>query len=440
MLPNFKRILSDPSIVKRIAYTFLILLVFKLGTYVPIPLVDTKAVQSVVQNNDFLAVLNAFSGGGLSKFSILALGISPYITASIIVQMLQMVIKSFREWSNEGENGKQKLNRVTRYVTVGLAFIQGLGLLYGLAANGRAENLFVTGILEYKNFYPFFMIYMAIIITAGSSFTMWLADLITRHGVGNGSSMIITAGIISSIPSMFITLQNKYILVDGGATPAGIISYIAIVLLYLLMIVGVVYFESAVRKVRVQYSNRAANSNSNIPIKINSGSVIPVIFASTIMSIPLTIVGTMGFSTTDGGVGFWVNQVFGTSQPIGIALYILFIFFFSFFYAFIVVDPEKIADNLSKQNAYVPGYRPGDDTKNHISKLLYRITLIGALYLIILAMVPIIVSKSFGFTTSDASVIRIGGTSLIIVVGVAIETFRQLETDSEASSYKGFLD
>ena len=438
MFPSAKRIFSNPDIIKKIAYTLLVFFVFKLGTYVPIPLVSTKAVQSVVANNDFLSVLNAFSGGGLSKFSILALGITPYITASIIVQMFQMIVPRFHEWSTEGDNGKQKLNRITRYVTIGLAFIQALGLLYGLASGGRSENLFIPEILEYRNFYWFFMIFMALIMTAGSSFTMWLADLITRHGIGNGSSMIISAGIITTIPAMIGTLGTKYL---GDAVSAvHITQYVIIILLYVLMILGVVYFESALRHVRVQYANRQANSNSDIPIKLNSGSVMPVIFASTIMSIPLTIIGTMGISTSGSGSGFWVNQIFSTSEPIGIAVYVLFIFFFSFFYSFIVVDPEKIADNLQKQNSFIPGYQPGEETKNQLSKLLFRITLIGSLYLIILALVPIVVSMAFGFTSSEASVIRIGGTSLIIIVGVAIETFRQIETDVESNEYKGFLD
>lgn len=438
MFPSAKRIFSNPGVIKKIAYTLLVFLVFKLGTYVPIPLVSTEAVRAVISDNDFLSVLNAFSGGGLSKFSILALGITPYITASIIVQMFQMIIPRFHEWSTEGDNGKQKLNRITRYVTIGLAFVQALGLLYGLASNGRTENLFIPEILEYRNFYWFFMIFMALILTAGSSFTMWLADLITRHGVGNGSSMIISAGIITTLPSMLSTLSLKYL---GDAFSAvHLTQYIVVILLYVLMILGVVYFESALRHVRVQYANRQANSNSDIPIKLNSASVMPVIFASTIMSIPLTIIGTMGMSTTDGGTGFWLNEIFSTSQPIGIALYVILIFFFSFFYSFIVVDPEKIADNLQKQNSFIPGYQPGEETKNQLSKLLFRITLIGGFYLIILALVPIIVSIVFGFTTSEATVIRIGGTSLIIVVGVAIETFRQIETDVESNEYKGFLD
>ena len=280
---------------------------------------------------------------------------------------------------------------------------------------------------------------MALVITAGSAFTMWLADLITRHGIGNGSSMIIVAGIISSIPTMFSVLSTKYLSTPNGLN---IFLYILIIVLYVAMILAVVFFEGAVRKVPVQYANRqAGQQGSNIPIKLNSANVIPVIFASTILSIPLTIIGVLNLSTSTSTPAYWINQVFSTSEPIGIALYVLLIIFFSFFYSFMQVDPEKISDNLEKQGAFIPGYRPGEETKQQLSKMLFRITLIGSVYLAIVALVPIIVTKAFGFSSADgSSSIVVGGTSLIIIVGVAIETFKQIETQSETKDYKGFLD
>jgi preprotein translocase subunit SecY len=238
---------------------------------------------------------------------------------------------------------------------------------------------------------------------------------------------------------MFVTLSNKYL----GAAFSGLnlFLFILIVVLYVAMILGVVYFEGAVRKVPVQYANRqAGQQGSDIPIKLNSANVIPVIFASTILSIPLTIIGVLGLSTETSNASYWLNQIFSNQQPIGIALYIILIVFFSFFYSFMQVDPEKIADNLEKQGAFIPGYRPGEETKQQLSKMLFRITLIGATYLTILALVPIIVAKSFGFTSQESARITIGGTSLIIIVGVAIETFRQIETASETKDYRGFLD
>ncbi len=437
MLNKAKQILSNREIVLKILVTFALLLVFKVGTFIPTPLIDTAQLKHTIANIDFLTVLNAFSGGGLANFSILALGISPYITSSIVIQMLQMVIPKFREWGEQGEVGKQKLNRVTRYTTVFIAFVQALLIIFSLGAD--PTNILTNKMLPYVNIHPLLYIYMAIVITAGSAFTMWLADLITRHGIGNGSSLIISAGIISSIPTMFSTLIGKYL----GANTSGlnVFFFILIIVLYVAMIIGVVYFEGAVRKVPVQYANRqAGQQGSDIPIKLNSASVIPVIFASTILSIPLTVIGAMQLVPETSQVAYWFNQFFSTHEPIGIALYVLFIIFFSFFYSFMQVDPEKIADNLDKQGAYIPGYRPGEETKKQLSKMLFRITLIGSTYLVFLALVPIIVSTAFGFTASESAVITIGGTSLIIVVGVAIETFRQMETSAETRDYKGFLD
>ena len=434
MLNKAKLILSNREIVLKILITFALLLVFKAGTYIPIPLISTANVQAIVSGNDFLTVLNAFSGGGLSNFSILALGISPYITASIVIQMMQMIIPKFKEWGESGEVGKQKLNRVTRYVTVLIALVQGLLIIFSLGS--KPENILVDSVLAYKNIYWLMFIYMAVVITAGSAFTMWLADLITRHGIGNGSSMIISAGIISTIPTMFSTLSSTYL--GANFTVGNMFLFALVIILYVAMIVGVVFFEGAVRKIPVQYANRqAGQQGSDIPIKLNSANVIPVIFASTILSIPLTIIGALGLQTSTSNTAYWFDQIFSTNQPIGIALYVLLIIFFSFFYSFMQVDPERIADNLDKQGAYITGYRPGEETKNQLSKMLFRITLIGAAYLVILAMVPIIVTKAFGFTSSA---IQIGGTSLIIIVGVAIETFRQIETASETKDYKGFLD
>ena len=241
MLEKVKKILSNREIVIKIMFTFAILLVFKVGTYIPIPLVSTTSIRQILAGNDFLTVLNAFSGGGLSNFSILALGISPFITSSIIVQMFELIIPKLKEWSEQGEVGKGKLNRVTRYVTIVLALVQGLVLIFGLGS--KPENVLIDSLIQYKNYYWAFYIYMALVITAGSAFTMWLADLITRHGIGNGSSMIISAGIISSIPAMFTTMGNKYL--GANTSAANVTLYILILVLYLAMILAVVFFEGA---------------------------------------------------------------------------------------------------------------------------------------------------------------------------------------------------
>ena len=427
---KLKRIFSNPDIIKRLAFTFLILLVFKLGTYIPVPLIDTNSIKQVLKGNDFLTILNTFSGGGLSSFSVLALGISPYFTSSIIVQMLGMIIPSMKEWQEMGEQGKAKSNRITRYITIAVAMIQALALLFSLGS--RPENILANSALAFGATW-FLYIYMAIVITAGSAFTMWLADIITKHGIGNGSSMIICAGIVSSIPNMFSTLYSSYL--GSAFSGANLAKYITVVVLYVAMIVAVVYFEAAKRKIAVQYANRQSNENSDIPVKLNSAGVIPVIFASTLMSIPLTIVGMLGYTTTSSNVAYWLDQVFSSSKPIGMALYIIMIFFFSYFYSFLTIDPEKIGDNLSKQNAFIPGYKPGEDTKRQIAKVLFRVTTIGAIGLAILALVPIIVSMIFGL----GSTVTVGGTSLLIIVGVAIETFNQIEAESENDSYSKLI-
>lgn len=437
MFTKAKQILSNREILLKILVTFGLLLVFKAGTYIPIPLVSTTSIKQILDGNSFLTVLNAFSGGGLSNFSILALGISPYITSSIVIQMLQLVVPKFKEWGESGEVGKQKLNRITRYTTIVVAMIQALLIIFSLGSNPL--NILIDDLIQYQSMAWLFYIYMAVVITAGSAFTMWLADLITRHGIGNGSSMIISAGIISSIPNMFITLSNKYL---ASPTALNVFFFILIVVLYVAMIVGVVFFEGAVRNIPVQYANRQVTTQkgSEIPVKLNSANVIPVIFASTIMSIPMTIVGVMGLNTSTSNGAYWIEQIFSNHKPIGMLLYIILIVFFSFFYSFMQVDPDKISENLEKSGAFIPGYRPGEETKVQLSKMLFRITLIGATYLCILALIPIIVAMAFGFSTAEASVIVIGGTSLIIIVGVAVETFRQMETQSETKDYKGFLN
>jgi preprotein translocase subunit SecY len=346
--------------------------------------------------------------------------------------MLQMVIPPMKEWQDLGEQGKEKSNRVTRYITVVIAFIQGLALLLGLGA--RPENILFTQALSVKNTWLLY-IYMSLVVTAGSAFTMWLADLITQHGIGNGSSMLICAGIVSSIPTMFSVLGTKFLASDV-VSAANITKFIVIVVLYILMTVAVVFFEAAKRRIPVQYANRGTNANSDIPLKLNSAGVMPVIFAQTLASIPLTIVGMMGLETSSSTVAYWIDQVFSSSKPIGMTIYILAIFFFSYFYSFLTIDPETIGDNLSKQNAFIPGYKPGEETKSQLSKILFRVTTIGATGLAILALVPIIV----GLVFQTGSQVIVGGTSLLIIVGVAIETANQIETSADSeNSYKEII-
>lgn len=418
--------------MKRIGFTLLVLAVFHFLSFVPIPLINLDAIKSTLSGNTFFDFLNTFSGGALGRFSICALGISPYITASIVVQMLQMdIIPPLKEWGEEGETGKKKLNRLTRYIGMGLAFINALAILLGLST-AAGGSLIVSDAIDNTPI-AFIYVYLALVVTAGTAIVMWLADLITRNGVGNGSSMIIAAGIISALPSSIVALVNQFI-VEGSGT-GDTIKFIVVILLYILIIAGVCYMEIAQRKIPVQYANRQGKSDSTLPIKINSAGVMPVIFASTLMSIPLTIAGITGKTADESQLVYWLNEIFSSTETIGFILYIVLIFVFSFFYTFLMTNPSKISENLSKSNAFIPGVRPGDETTDFISKILFKVTFIGTIYLTIIAILPIITTKIFDLPSS----VSLGGTGLLIVVGVAVETVKQIENDSQEKSYQGFI-
>lgn len=416
-----------------LALTFLFLFVYRLGAFIQVPFVDADLFTS---QETIFGFLDIFSGGALSNFSILALGISPYITASIVIQLLQMdIIPVLKEWSEEGETGKQKINQLTRYIALGLSFIQALTLIVGIKVN-YSEIYFSAGFGDAES--PFLYVYLSLVMTAGTAFSLWLAEKITAKGIGNGTSMLIVAGILASFPAMFGELGITYF--NEGSAGA-IFTFFAIVLCFIAIIVGIVFMESAQRKIPIQYANRPATNNfrgksdSNIPIKLNSASVIPVIFAATIMSLPTTVVQVSGISTTSFSFGYWMMQIFSQQNPIGFAVYIILIFVFSFFYAFLQMNPEKVAENLQKNNAYIPGVRPGDETASYLSRVLFKITMVGATYLSIVATIPIILSKVFNLSQS----IQIGGTGLIIVVGVAIETAKQIRTQTQEKQYRGFI-
>lgn len=418
----------------RIAFTLFILLIVRILSHITVPLFDTGSIVAFMEaSGSFVAILNNFSGQALERFSIMALGISPYITASIAVQMLQMVIPQFKEWSEQGETGKQKLNKITRYAALAMAFIQGFALIIGISVNGSVIIPSIEASVVEQFRYVFY-IYMALVMMGGTALAIWLGDLITKKGVGNGVSLLIVAGIVTSLPAMWTTLWTKYIV--GGPSGWDVVFFILIILLYFAILFGVVYIQIATRKIPVQYANRQGKSDSNIPMKINSASVIPVIFAQTILSIPLSIIG---FSGASNNLTAWIENIFSSQKPIGFILFVILIVIFSFFYSFLTINPEKIANNLSKSNAYIPGVRPGEDTKDFVAKLLFKITVIGTVYLVVLAVMPIITAIVFGFQGTEAQAITLGGTSLLIIVGVAIETTQQVETDASQAEYTGIF-
>ncbi len=417
-----------------IAFTVLVLFIYRLGYYIQLPYISYENVKLLSSNGtEMFGFLDIFSGGALSNFSIVALGVSPYITASIVIQLLQMdIVPQFKEWAEEGATGKEKLNAATKYLAIGLGFVQALTLVVGVSVSYN-DMFFGAGLPDGV----FKYIYLAIVMTAGTGFVLWLADKVTKHGVGNGTSLFIVAGIIASFPEMINDLMQTYILAEE-VTTSGIFIFIGVILLLLLIIIGIVFMEAAQRKIPIQYSNRPSaatfrgRNDSNIPIKLNSASVIPVIFASTLMSLPLTI----GNFVTNANVQTWITNIFSSSEPIGFALYIILIYIFSFFYTFMQMNPEKMAENLQKQNAFIPGIRSGDETAAYISRVLFKITIVGATYLALVAALPIIISGIFDLPAS----VSIGGTSLIIVVGVAIETYKQIKTASQDKQYHGFMD
>ncbi|MCU0104250.1 preprotein translocase subunit SecY [Acholeplasma vituli] len=431
---RIKAIFSNVQLLKRIGITLLLLFIFRITTWIPIPLIDTSSITEFISGNDFLAILNNFTGNALGRFSIMAMGISPYITASIVVQMLQMdIVPVLKEWSEQGETGKQKLNKLTRVLGLVLAFVQSLVLLLGL---GIAGSEFLPDILTPS---PILYIYMSLVVTAGAAFAMYLADLITRKGIGNGTSLLIVAGIVTSLPSMATILWSKYITNGNGGWD--IVLFITVILIYVAVLLGVTFLEIAKRRIPIQYANRQSGqgkTTSDLPIKLNTSGVIPVIFASTILSIPLSVSGMFGLDTTTS-LGSWLDQIFNYQQPIGFVLYIGLIVVFSFFYAFLMLNPEKVADNLSKSNAYIPGVRPGLDTQNYIAKLMFKVTLLGTVYLVILAAMPIVTSIVFGFNANESQAVVLGGTSLLIIVGVAMETTNQIETEANNQEYKGIF-
>lgn len=423
-MKTLKLVWNNKALMNKIWFTLFAFFLYRVAVFIPIPMIT---VPEQLFENDLLGFLNSFSGGALKNFSVVALGVGPYITASIVVQILQMdIVPILKDWAEEGDAGKQKINQLTRYLAVFLAFVQALAMTIGL-------NVLSVGVEAT----PLVFVYLALVITAGTSFLLWLGDQITLRGVGNGVSMIIAAGIISSMPAMYQSLWAQYVS-NPVANWASYSKFGFVVLLYVIVLLGVIFLQAVVRKVPIQYANRQGaaklrgRSESNVPIKLNSAGVIPVIFAVTILALPLTIVSYMN---TSAGVSNIFTQIFSQTKPIGFVLYITLIFVFTFFYAFMQVNPEKISDNLSKQNAFIPGIRPGEETEIHLSKILFKVTLLGALYLSVVAAIPILSAVMLSLPSS----VTIGGTSLLIVVGVAVETFKQIQTEANKQEYKGFI-
>lgn len=425
-ISNFMRV---RDIRNKIIFTLLMLIVFRLGTFVPVPNVDANVLKQTDQLG-LIGFLNTFGGGALANFSILAMGIMPYITASIIVQLLQMdVVPKFTEWSKQGEVGRRKLAQFTRYFTIILAFIQAIAMSYGFNRMYSGSLINDEGIMTY--------LVIAIVLTAGTAFLMWLGEQITAKGVGNGISIIIFAGIAAAIPNAVNQLYAQQIVDAGDALFINIIVMVLLLLAVIAVTVGVIYVTQALRKIPIQYAKRVAGTaqtggqQTHLPLKVNAAGVIPVIFASAFLMAPQSIVLFFG----QNKVTDFISNALDYTQPVGMIIYIALIIAFSYFYAFIQVNPENVADNLKKQGAYIPGIRPGINTQNYLTSVLYRLTFVGSIFLAVIAVMPLLFVKFAGLPQSA----QIGGTSLLIVVGVALETMKQLESQLVKRHYKGFM-
>ena len=366
MIKTFVNLFKQKDIRKKIFFTLAMLFVFRLGAGIPVPLVDTEALLAGVADNSVLGIMNLLGGGALQRFSVFAMGVGPYITASIIIQLLAMdVVPSLTEMAKSGQQGKKQMDKITRYLAVFLAMFQAFTLTYAFDVN--------YGLLQDPTVANF--VYVSVVLTAGTMFLLWIGDRISAFGIGNGISIIIFAGIVSRIPFDFSTMFKT--LVDTSSNAAlfsGVINFFIYTVMYVAIIVLVIFMQQAERKIPIQYTSsnlrKGKNDVTYLPLKINSASVIPVIFASAVMTAPATAFSF--FSQTQGLYQFF-SDIFNFQKPLGLAIYAILILVFTFFYTNLQVDPEKIAENLGKQGTYIPGIRPGTETKQYLSKVLNRI-------------------------------------------------------------------
>ncbi|MFS0784890.1 preprotein translocase subunit SecY [Shouchella sp. 1P09AA] len=421
---------------RKIIFTLLMLIVFRVGTFIPVPGTNSDALDMLFGEANAFGFLDTFGGGALSNFSIFAMGIMPYITASIVVQLLQLdVVPKFAEWAKQGEAGRKKLTQVTRYGTIVLGFVQAIAMSIGfnsMAATGSVDLIVNPGPMTY--------IYIAMVLTAGTAFLMWVGEQITAHGVGNGISIIIFAGIAAGVPNMLNTLYVSEIEGAGDQLFLAIVTVALLAIIVLLIIIGVIYVQQALRKIPVQYAKRVVNrspvggQSTHLPIKVNAAGVIPVIFASALFYFPSTIATFVG--AEDSAWANWIVQNFVPGTLIGGSIFVLLIVAFTYFYTFVQVNPEKMADNLKRQGGYIPGIRPGQATQTFITRILYRLTFVGALFLATIATIPVVFIALLDLPPQ----VQIGGTGLLIIVGVALDTMKQIEGQLIKRSYKGFIN
>ena len=417
MLDALGNIFRIPELRQKIVFTLIMFAVFRMGTHIPVPGVDPTAIEQLFAQGTLFGLLDLFSGGAFSKFSVFAMSITPYINAAIIIQLLNVVVPTLEQWSKEGAEGQKKTTKVTRYLTVALAFFQAIGMSIGLKSAILNPN-------------PVNILIIAITLTAGTVFLMWLGEQITANGVGNGISLIIFAGIVAALPKNIGTIY--------AYLKAGTISYFSVfafAVIALAMIVFVIHIETGFRRVPVTYAKRViggrmgAGHSSHIPFKVNQAGVIPIIFASSVLMFPITVAQFIDIP--------WVKTVASYlewGKPLQTTLYVLMIIFFTYFYTSVTVKIQDMADNLKKYGGFVPGLRPGQATADYLDYVLTRITLAGAFFLAFIAVLPNMVAGA-----THIQGVYFGGTALLIVVGVALQTMKQIESMVVMRNYEGFM-
>ena len=437
MLTTLKNAFKMKELRKKIFYTFAMLVVIRLGSQLPVPGVDRTYFSRwfAAQTGDAFNFFDAFTGGSFLNMSLFALNITPYITSSIIIQLLTIAIPKLEEMQKDGEDGRKKLTAITRYVTVGLALIESTAMAIGFGRSGLLEDFNALNVIT-----------VIAALTAGSAFLMWIGERITEKGVGNGISIVLTINIISRMPDDIKTLYDQFI--SGKNVPKAILAAVIILAIIVGMVLFVVYLQGGERRIPVQYSKKiqgrkqVGGQSTYIPLKVNTGGVIPVIFAQSLLQTPVIIASLLG---KGNGTGIGSKILRGMSQSnwcnpsepiysIGLVVYIVLIIAFAYFYTSITFNPLEIANNMKKAGGFIPGIRPGKPTSDYLNRILNYIVFIGAVALAFIAFVPIFFNGVFG---ADVS---FGGTSIIIIVGVVIETLKQIESQMRVRYYKGFLN
>lgn len=438
MLETFRNAFKIKDIRNRIFYTLVMLVVIRLGSQLPLPGVNSAVIASwfASQGADALNFFDAITGGSFEQMSVFALNITPYITSSIIMQLLTIAIPKLEEMQRDGEDGRKKMTKITRYVTIGLALIQSLAMAIGFGRSGYLEEFNALNVIM-----------MVTSLTAGSAVLMWIGERITEKGVGNGISIVLTINILSRIPEDLMTLYTKFI-ANAANVGNAIIAAVVIIVVILVVIVLVVFLQDGQRRIPVQYSKKiqgrkqVGGQSTYIPLKVNTAGVIPIIFAQSIMQMPVLIATLLG---KGNGTGVGSKILHGLSQSywcdpeqpiysLGLILYVILVIAFAYFYTSITFNPLEIANNMKRQGGFIPGIRPGKPTSDYLTKILNYIIFIGAVGLMIVALIPIFFSGVFGASVS------FGGTSIIIIVGVIIETLKQIESQMLVRYYKGFLN